>query len=55
MGKKERIRKVKSNSISEIRNAVNYLVEIFDNEGDEKEIRKLVVKNGKLQIDYEDE
>ena len=54
MGKKDRIRKVKTNSISEIRNAVNYLIEIFNNEGDEKEIHKLVVKNGKLEITYDD-
>ena len=54
MGNRQRIKKVKSNSISEIRNAVNYLIEIFDNIGDEKEIRHLVVKDGKLQIDYED-
>lgn len=59
--RKKRHLRVKTNSISEVRNAVNYLIEIFDieQEGEEKgerEVRKLVVtKEGKLRVYYDEE
>jgi len=49
-----RIKKVRNNSISELRNVVNYLVEIFEAPKGSVEIRRIIVdkKNRKLKIDY---
>ena len=50
-----KITKVNHNSISEIRAALNDLIEIFQAPKGSFEIRRIIVtKEGKLEVDYEE-